>query len=109
MSILDLNLDDLFKSMAKGEYSSLALTYNEDFSPSYEKAIDYYFPEEWEQEGFISKAECEKALLENSVWTLHWYPRTPVVFHRIRASSILALFQALAGTNFDPKEQERGY
>ena len=52
----------------------------------YETVEEFY-----EMDDFISKAEWEKAVAEDSVWVLHWYPETPVGFHRIAASTLEAI------------------
>lgn len=44
------------------------------------------FADEW-----ASDAEREKAIREDSLWELQWYPDTPVGFYRIMASSLEAL------------------
>lgn len=40
---------------------------------------------------FISPEEYEKAIAEDSVWHLQWYPNTPVGFTSLLASSLEAL------------------
>lgn len=54
------------------------------------ETIDNYYQflnvEDW-----VSKEEYEMALALDSVWTLQWYPETPVGFYKIAASSLEAL------------------
>lgn len=40
---------------------------------------------------FISPEEYIKAIDDNSVWVLHWYPETPVGFNLLAASSLDAI------------------
>ena len=40
---------------------------------------------------FVSEEEWLKAIKEDSVWILHWYPNTPIGFNRIAASTLDAL------------------
>lgn len=56
----------------------------------YEKVEDFY-----EIENFVSKNEWEKAIKEDSVWELIWYPDTPISFYRISASSLEAIQKAV--------------
>jgi UDP-galactopyranose mutase len=48
---------------------------------------------------FISQEEYTKAVAEDSVWVLHWYPETPIGFHRIAASSLEAIQDKLKEMN----------
>ena len=63
----------------------LYLTHNEH-KDVYETIEQFYEPED-----FISPQEWEKAISENSVWVLQWYPNTPVGFNRIAASTLEAI------------------
>lgn len=40
---------------------------------------------------FISEGEKQKAIATDSIWTLQWYPHTPIGFYSIAASSLAAL------------------
>ena len=63
----------------------LYLTHNEH-RDVYETIENFYHPED-----FISPEEWRKALSENSVWVLHWYPDTPIGAYRIAASTLEAI------------------
>lgn len=52
-------------------------------------------------ESFISQEEFTKAIAEDSVWVLQWYPETPIGFHRISASTLEALEAELKEKNYD--------
>jgi hypothetical protein len=39
-------------------------------------------------EDFENPAEMEKAISEDSLWTLQWYPDTSVGFYRVAASTL---------------------
>jgi hypothetical protein len=43
---------------------------------------------------WISDAERDKAIVTNSMWTLHWYPAGEVSFYCIAAASLSALLDA---------------
>lgn len=36
----------------------------------------------------ISKEDLEICIKENELWELHWYPNTPIVFHKIHSYSL---------------------
>jgi hypothetical protein len=64
----------------------------------------YQTAEDWatdnEQDEFadwISEEERAKAISEDSIWTLQWYPETPVGFCCVAASSFEALMAYFAG------------
>lgn len=67
----------------------LYLTHNEH-KDVYETVEQFY-----EAEDFVSLQEWEKAIAENSVWVLKWYPNTPIGFNRIAASTLQAIQLAL--------------
>lgn len=78
--------------LLRGEWSSLTLGMNEPNAANYmtvEQAADdevMFGLTDW-----ISEEEKAKAIANNRAWTLQWYPETPVVFHRIAASSLSAI------------------
>jgi hypothetical protein len=71
----------------------LYLTHNEhrDF---YESAEEYIYNRGFEAE-FISPEEMKKAIAEDSIWQLQWYPETPIGFHKICAASLEAIQEAI--------------
>ena len=62
---------------------SLYLTHNEHKS-CYESVTDYYI----RGEEFVSPEEYQKCVDTDNVWSLQWYPDTPVSFFVIRAASL---------------------
>jgi hypothetical protein len=60
----------------------LHLSHNEH-RDVYETVEQFY-----DADDFISEEEWRKAIAEDSVWVLHWYPSTPVGFIRIAASTL---------------------
>ena len=62
----------------------------------YETVEQHYNPDD-----FVSPQEWDKAVREDSVWTLQWYPATPVGFHLIAASSLEAIQQALKENKYE--------
>jgi len=99
--------DDLL-GLLRGKYSSLTIAFNDIHAPNYETA------EEWSQtcsdyEGsrralvdWPSEDERLKAIRENSVWTITWYPDTPLGFHCVGAST----FEAAARYALEMEEGE---
>jgi hypothetical protein len=69
----------------------LHLSHNEH-KDVYESIQDFY-----DAKDFVSPEEYIKAIDENSVWQLQWYPETPVGFHIVAASSLEAIEQAVKG------------
>ncbi len=82
-------LETLLRSLLHGEYSSLTLSFNDEHACNYMSAAAWNDDSGDEQRfDFVSDEEREKALRDNSVWTLQWYPNTPVSFCMKSASSI---------------------
>ena len=67
----------------------LHLSHNEH-RDVYETVEQFY-----EADCFVSPEEWNKAVAEDSVWVLHWYPETPIGFHRIAASTLEAIEASL--------------
>ena len=63
----------------------LYLTHNEH-RDSYETIEEYY-----RSDDFVSIEEFKKAIAEDSVWVLQWYPDKPNGSYSISASSLEAL------------------
>src|SRR5688572_21450722 len=86
-------------ALLPGKFSSLTLGYNES------SAVNYMSVKEWQEEGpsddltdWVSNDEKAKAAATNSMWTLHWYPDTPVGSYCVGASGLLPLLAALNTT-----------
>jgi len=71
----------------------LYLTHNEhrDFYETVEKS--------YKADDFVSPEEWRKAVAEDSVWVLQWYPDTPIGFYRIAASTLEAIEAELKERN----------
>ena len=63
----------------------LYLTHN-DHRNVYETIEEHY-----DCHDFVSPEELKKAIAEDSVWVLQWYPDTPIGSYSILASSLEAL------------------
>ena len=63
----------------------LHLSHNEH-RDVYETVEEFY-----EADFFVSPEEWHKAVAEDSVWVLQWYPDTPIGFNRIAASTLEAI------------------
>jgi hypothetical protein len=76
----------------KGE---LSLTHNQH--KSYYQSV-----EQWEsqalgiEDDWVSAEQRERAIAEDSVWVLQWYPSTPIGFHRLAAADLDVLLEACA-------------
>ena len=66
----------------------------------YESAEEYIkeklASESWEEHDFISEADKHECIRTNEIWTIQWYPNTPVGFNYVVAST---LEKALAKAN----------
>ena len=88
------DLETQLLALLKGEYSSLHLTFNDGNAPNYMTV------RQWVEEGptdfqndWISEEEKQKAMETNRMWSLQWYPDTPVGSYSVSASSLPALLQ----------------
>jgi hypothetical protein len=87
-------LEQLLRSLLRGKHSSLSLSFNEGNGPNYQTVAEE--DEDGSGHGdWISEAEREKGIRENSKWVLQWYPETPVGFCALAASSLPALIEAV--------------
>ena len=75
-----------------GKFSCLIIGFNDEHAINYASAQTY--ADEYGQypndDSWPSPDEREKALKENSVWSIQWYPETPVGFCRVYASTFEA-------------------
>lgn len=84
-------LENGLLALLKGEHSSLHLSFNDDNGPNYTTVRemverDLPFKKDW-----VSEEEKTKAIETNRMWTLQWYPDTPVGFYSVSASSLAVL------------------
>ena len=95
------DLEQKLRSLLRGPYSSLTVGFNDDHACNYTTAQGFH--DEWGHYGggadedrvrWASEAERAKALAENSVWTIQWYPDTPVGFICVGASTLAAAVEA---------------
>lgn len=85
-------------------HHSLSLEHN-DHRTVYETVEQYYCGGDWIDD-WVSDAEMQKAIQTDEVWVLHWYPRTPVGFHRLLASSLEALEAHFRKEKLDDHENQ---
>lgn len=91
-----ITMDDFPGILLRGQHASLHLTFNDEHACNYETAAEYFASEPQQDTGWISPEEREKAIAGNSVWTLQWYPDTPIGSHVLRASTAAAVLAAAA-------------
>jgi hypothetical protein len=94
-------LEPVLRGLLKGEHSSLTIGFNDDHACNYVTAQQ--FDTEWGgysgedcRINWLSDADRDAALAGNLVWTLQWYPNTPVGFRCVGASSLPGVLLALA-------------
>ena len=93
-------LETMLRGLMHGEFSSLSISFNDQHACNYMTAQEWsetgLDAENYRRTGWVSDAERDKALANNSVWEAHWYPHAPTGHHVLRASSLTALCGALA-------------
>ena len=65
------------------------LDYYESAKTQIERDDDYYHPDSFPE------GERDKCITANEIWTLHYYPETPIGFNLIHASKLEALLRAI--------------
>lgn len=80
-----MNLEGLFPSHVCG----LSLDHNAHKNV-YESIEQYY-----DKDCFVSPGGFNKAVCDDNVWSLQWYPDTPVGFYQVCASSLELLLDAV--------------
>lgn len=90
-------IEALLRSLLQGKFSSLTIGFNDDHACNYQTAAEW---DEYEAGAdsrleWVSEIERERARSENSVWSIQWYPDTPIGFHALAASSLSALIQGV--------------
>lgn len=94
-----MDLAELAKKLCLGEYSSLILSFNDHKSNYQTLAQAIEWRGDWySADDFVSPEEMQRAIDTNTVWTLQWYPRSPVGFCNLHASSLDVLLKAAAET-----------
>lgn len=96
-------IDNLLRSLLKGDFSSLTIAFNDQHACNYNTAQQWAedFPVSNEMHNYntldewVSPEEREKAIANNSVWSIQWYPDTPVGFCILYASSFEALIEGI--------------
>jgi hypothetical protein len=89
-------LEASLRSLLKGQHSSLTIGFNDDHASNYVTAegwrdeYGFYSGDERDIITWASDEERAKAIQENSVWTIQWYPNTPVGFCCVGASTLRA-------------------
>ncbi|MBP2494684.1 hypothetical protein ABID82_007195 [Methylobacterium sp. PvP062] len=90
-------LETLLKSLLKGEFSSLTISFNDSNAPNYSTVQKHAegWPDWDNHTDWVSDEERARAIETNSWWNVHWYPDTPVGFCSISASTLPALIAGL--------------
>lgn len=84
---------------------SLHISHN-DHKSSYESVEDWIEFLNVEEDEFVSEGDMEKAINEDSLWEVHWYPDTPIGFYRAFGAT---LETALEKANQIETEIKKGY
>jgi len=82
------------RSKLKDDFGCIHIGFNDHHSPNYVTAqqwhdeFNFYTGKDGDIISWVSDEERIKAIRENNVWTVQWYPRTPISFYCIGASSL---------------------
>jgi hypothetical protein len=85
-------------SLLSGKHSSLSISFNDLNAPNYQtvaESAESGMPGWPEDEEWVSPEEKQRAIANNSMWTLQWYPDTPIGFQRLAASSLAVMLAAI--------------
>jgi hypothetical protein len=88
-------LEQELLGLLKGEHSSLSLTLNDENALNYQSVREWLEYEDDRDDGWVSPEERERAVATNRMWSLQWYPTTPIGFNRLRASTLSSLLAGL--------------
>ena len=72
--------------------ASLHLEHNPHLG--YSQSVEQWDEDQEKRADWVSPEERAKAIATNEIWTLQWYPETPIGFHALVASSLEALIDA---------------
>ncbi len=92
-----MELEQKLRGLLKGEFSSIHIGFNDHHACNYcdaQRYADEYGQYE-EGDDWISPEDRKLALDTNSVWSIQWYPDTPVGFYSKFASSLPKLLEAV--------------
>lgn len=83
--------------LLKEKFSSLTIGFNDRHACNYCDAKRYAseYDEYKPGDDWISEEDRAEALEKNSVWSIQWYPDTPVGFYSKYASSLPKLLEAV--------------
>lgn len=91
------DLEAQLRGLLRGEHSHLSVSFN-GHSSNYCTVAEAIENGLYDWTDWASDDERERAIEMNRVWTVQWYPNTPVGFCAVAASSLgAALEAALSG------------
>lgn len=86
-------LEKLLRSLLKGKFSHLYLTFN-DHASNYCSVNAAISDGMYDHADWVSEEEKARAIAAESVWVIQWYPNTLVGFCAWAASSLSACLEA---------------
>ena len=87
------DVEKQLRSLLKGEFTSLSIEFNRH-KAHYDTAAVAIRDGTYRNAEWVSIAEKQNAIEKDSVWTLQWYPDTPIGFYELAASSLDAVIRA---------------
>lgn len=88
------------RGLLRGKYSSLTIEFNRNHAANGCTAQEWhdkyggYKGDGEDYVSWVSESERLKALRENAVWTIQWYPDTQIGFYCVGASTLEAALNA---------------
>ena len=86
-------LEKRLRSLLKGEHTILHIDLNQH-KASYVTTEEAVANDEYD---WVSEDEKQKAIDTDSIWTIQWYPDTPIGFYTLAASSLETVINAALG------------
>ena len=53
----------------------------------------------YEHSDWVNDEQKEKAIKENNIWILQWYPNTPITFYALKACDLEEIFKHIKENN----------
>lgn len=88
-------VEEYLRKFLLSEHSSLSIQFNRHagYYETAQQAAEEN--DQYERWLWVSPEEREKAVRENSIWVVQWYPRTPRGSHCIGASTLEACLRGM--------------
>jgi hypothetical protein len=90
-------LEAKLRSLMKGKYSSMTIAFNDCSAPSYQEVSEYLESDFLNNRQWVSNDSKNRAIQNNSMWDIHWYPDTPIGFCQMSGATLHEVLEAVIG------------